>query len=189
MDARQGKVIRPFLGEPHSRAFKDKQAGELRWAFQSEAAVSCAKAEERHGFLGRGKWSIQMLPPPLPALTSLLSHCPAQSAGSTDHVTPLSASRSLLQCPEASPAAAKVSWLLRCKNLRIYLPWLLLAMPRTSGRQRQHKKVPSKYHCQCVDSESHREFQGGLCYLLTHVSSDNSLDPLVPSLMGWGKRA
>lgn len=108
---------------------------------------------------------------------------------STDHVTPLSASRSLLQCPEASPAAAKVSWLLRCKDLRIYLPWLLLAMPRTSGRQRQHKKVPSKYHCQCVDSESHREFQGGLCYLLTHVSSDNSLEPLVPSLMGWGKRA
>lgn len=104
-------------------------------------------------------------------------------------MTPVSASRSLLQCPEASPAAAKVSWLLRCKDLRIYLPWLLLAMPRTSGRQRQHKKVPSKYHCQCVDSESHCEFQGGLCYLLTHVSSDNSLEPLVPSLMGQGKRA
>lgn len=54
MDARQGKVIRPFLGEPHFRAFKDKQVGELRWTFQSEVAASCAKAEERHGFLGRG---------------------------------------------------------------------------------------------------------------------------------------
>lgn len=107
MDAWQGKVIRPFLGKPHSRAFKDKQAGELRWAFQSEAAASCAKAKERYGFLGRGKWSVQMLPPPLRALTSLLSHCSAQSAGSTDHVTPLSStSRSLLQCPEASPTAA-----------------------------------------------------------------------------------